>query len=179
MPQENLTNQQEEKTEGRKPPVLPSVNPFQTLKVRKQPYQDLECRTVFRATSMKIDEKTHQTCPVFEEFDLAEEVRKCQDLAGMDYMKRLLATGQAKPEDFYDDGKSGIDTTLFPSTVHEARDKANEANDDLAKIAKALGMTDEGITQKSMEDLLSAKIKELWEKQQAAAQAKAAEGDKQ
>lgn len=172
MPQAQQTKQEEKKI----PPMVAKVNPFQTLKVRHQAYQSLKAQNVVRATSMEIDKETHQTRPVFEEFDLIEEVVKCKDLAGVDYMKRLLLTGQAKPEDFYDDGKSGVDTTVFPSTVHEAREMANQSNEELAKLAKALGATDEGITQKSLEDLLKAKVKELWDEQQAQAKAAASEG---
>lgn len=170
MPQENLTKQEEKTVK------VPLVNPFLTRKVRGQRLLDLGCHPVYRASSMQVDEKTHQTAPVFEEYDLREEIVKCKSLAGVDYMKRLLATGQAKPEDFYDDGKSGLDTTLFPSNVHEAREKANEGNDELAKIAAALGATEEGITQKSLEDLLKAKIKTIWEEQQAQANKITTEG---
>lgn len=176
MQQANLKTDQPNEEKTAKAPL---VNPFLSRKVRGQRLLDLGCHPVYRASSMQVDEKTHQTAPVFEEYDLREEIVKCKSLAGVDYMKRLLATGQAKPEDFYDDGKGGVDTTLFPSTVHEARDKANEANEELAKIASALGATDEGITQKSLEDLLKSKIKQLWEEQQAQAKAAPTAGGEQ
>lgn len=136
----------------------------------------LDNRKAWRIVSADVDKKTLITKPVFEEYDSQEEIQKCKDLCGIEYMKMLLKTGQAKPEDFYDDGKSGVDTTVFPETVHEAKKEAEKLNQEIAKAAKEAGAQEgEKYSSKQLEDLITAEVKKRFEAIQA--QQPKAEGD--
>lgn len=121
----------------------------------------LDNRKAWRITSANIDKKTLCTSPVFEEYDSQEEIQKCKELCGIEYMRMLLKTGQAKAEDFYDDGKSGIDTTVFPESVHEAKKEAEKLNDDLSKLAQEVGAKEgQTYSAEQLEDLLISAVKE-------------------
>lgn len=136
----------------------------------------LDNRKAWRITSATVDKKTLTTSPVFEEYDLQEEVQKCKELCGVEYMKMLLKTGQAKPEDFYDDGNSGFDMNQIPENVHEAKKKSEELKQDIANAAKAAGAVEgENYSAKQLEDLITAEVKRRFDAIQA--QANKSEGE--
>lgn len=121
----------------------------------------LNNRKAWKIVGADVDKKTLSTRPVFEEYDSQEKIQECEKLCGMEYMKMLLKTGQASVEDFYDDGKSGIDTTVFPENVHEAKKKAEELNKEISKIAEEVGAKEgQNYSAEQLEDLLVAAIKE-------------------
>lgn len=135
------------------------INPFC---VNPAPVQQPALDNVFvhRITGTEVDRETLSVKPVYEDVDLVAEIQACKDLAGLDYMKSQLAAGLASPEDFYDNGQSGFDTTVIPETVHEAAKKADAASADIAEIAKAIGIDgDEPLTAAQFEKALTAAVK--------------------
>ena len=168
MPEETVSQKE------RKPVSL--IDPFNRRKHAPEQH-DLGRRPVYKSTKTEIDKDNLTVKPVYEPYDLFELVQQGKTQAGVDYMKHLLATGQAVPEDFYDDGKSGLDTTLMPKTIHDAKAMADKAEEDIKAFAKASGAEDEeGYTQAKLEALVSAKVKEIFDKQQAAAASSKNEG---
>lgn len=122
---------------------------------------------------MHVDKETLIVSPVFSKTSWQEEIDSNVGNCGMELMKKQLRQGAASPEDFYDDGKSGVNTTLIPETVHEARKKSDALNKSLADLALELGLTEEdAITAKALEEKLTAAVKSKYEAEQAAAQAK-------
>ena len=147
---------------------MPYLNPFRTLKVPTVSLPDLHGEKLFRVSRMKLDKKTGTVEPVYEAFDLQPEIDACQELAGVDYMKKLLKTGQATPEDFYDDGKSGIDNTLLPKTVHEAKALADQNNAQIAELCKTIGVPEgETLTGAQLESYLKDYVRKQFEAYQA------------
>lgn len=149
------------------------VNPF--CKVPPQYFDKCDDPLVSRIKTVEVkDAKTLEVAPVFEQVDLMEEVRASSDLAGVDYMKRLLATGQAQPEDFYDDGKSGVDMRMIPETVHDASKASENLKNQISEVAKAAGVPeDEKISGSQLEKYVA----ELVAKQFAAQQSNNKEGE--
>lgn len=128
----------------------------------------LDNRKAWKITSATVDKKTLTTSPVFEEYDAQEKIQECKNLCGVEYMKMLLKTGQAKAEDFYDDGNSGVDMSIIPENVHEAKKQADALNQDIANAAKAVGAAEgEGYSAKQLEDLITAEVKRRFEAIQA------------
>lgn len=132
---------------------------------------------VARVVSMEVDKETLTTSPVFDVFDVDEQIQSCKDLCGMEYMKKLLQSGQVTAEDLQDNAGADIDLTRVPQSPQEALRKANEVNEQIGKLAKAIGC-EEGkkYTAQEIESMLTAAIKGQYDAQQAAAAA-AAGGD--
>lgn len=140
-------------------------------------YTKTDNPTVYRVSGGHVDKETLQYVPEFEAVDLVEEIQACKDLAGVEYMKKLLATGQALPEDFQDDGQGSFDGNVVPPDVHTAKKLADQEAENLQKMAKDCGLK-EGFsyTQEQFEQA----IKEAVDKAVAEVQAKAqikAEGE--
>lgn len=137
----------------------------------------LDNHDVARVVSMEVDKETLTTKPVFNVFNVDEEIQSCKDLCGMEYMKKLLASGQVTAEDLQDNAGADLDLTRMPESPQEALRKANEVNEQIGKLAQAIGC-EEGkkYTAQEIETMLTAAIKQQYEAQQAAAAA-AAGGD--
>lgn len=152
--------------ETKKKPVL--KNPFCHVSAFN-PVVEGEYKA-FRVSTVKMSKSRGSAFPVYEDFDLDAEIESMRNMCGMELMRSLLAQGKAKPEDFYDDGKHGVDTTLFPSSVHEARKLADEQGDELTKLASALGFKPgDTISGELLEKALTAKVREIFLQQQQAA----------
>lgn len=142
-------------------------------------YTKTDNPTVFRVCGGHVDKETFQYVPEFEEVDLMEEIQACKDLAGVEYMKKLLATGQATPEDFQDDGQGSFDGNLVPSDVHTAKKLAEEEAANIQKIAQAVGLKDGfTYTEEQFEEAVKEATAKAVAEVQAKAQAKAEGGSK-
>lgn len=145
------------------------VNPF--CKSPKYHFDKCDDPIVSRVKTVEIKDKdTVLVEPVFEEVDLMAEVRASASLAGVDYMKRLLASGQARPEDFYDDGQHSVDTGLIPATVHDAAKLAEQGEEQFAQLAKELGIPEGekvsgSVLEKYLSDLVAKKFNEMQSKE--------------
>lgn len=147
---------------------LKLVNPF-CLVPNKVFALDLSERKVKRLKEVKVNPDTLETYAVYEDVDLQAEIDARENDCGLEYMRMLLRTGQAKPSDFADDGQHGIDATLIPETVHEAHRLAEENNVQLQELAKALGINEgDVLTQDMIERKLTEKVQALYEAQKAA-----------
>lgn len=146
--------------------VVKLVNPFCVYK----PIADdskVEYKA-YRVKCMEVDKETLTAEPVFEEFDLQAEINARLDDAGFNAMRTLIMTGQAKPEDFYDDGKHGFDNTVLPENIHEARKVADSGASDLAALAQVLGVKEgEELSPQVLETYLSNFIAKKWQEEQA------------
>lgn len=154
------------------------VNPFHCIVPKT-----VECKFDYDdhwyVDHMEKDKETFSVHPVFSKKSWQEEIEANKDNCGMELMRKQLRQGLIKPEDLYDDGKGGVDTTVIPSTVHEARKKADSINKSLADLAQELGLSEEdALTAKALEEKLTAAVKAKYEASQAQAQAKK-EGDAQ
>lgn len=118
--------------------------------------------------TMEVDKDTMLVTPVYDRSSWKEEIIAQKDNCGMELMRRQLRLGLAKPSDFYDDGKSGFDTSVLPETVHDARKNADELNGEIAKIAQAIGLDDtQALTADQLIDKLSAAVKARFDAQAA------------
>lgn len=155
--------------------VVRYTNPF--CKAPKYHLDDCTDPLVSRIKTVEIkDKETINVEPVYEEVDLMAEVRAASSMAGVDYMKKLLASGMARPEDFYDDGKSGIDTTIFPATVHDAAKMAEQGNAELSALAKELGIPEgETVSGSVLEKYLTELVEKKFKEAQASAPKKEGE----
>lgn len=138
----------------------------------------LDNHDVARVVSVDVDKETLTTKPVFDVFNVDEEIQSCKDLCGMEYIKKLLASGQVTAEELQDNAGADIDLTHVPQSPQEALRKANEVNEQLGKLAQAIGC-EEGkkYTAQEIEMMLTNAIKKQYDEQQAAAAAVAAGGD--
>lgn len=129
-----------------------------------------------RVVSMDVDKETLTVVPVFEQYDQQAEIQACKDLCGMEYMKKLLASGQVTAEDLADNAGQEYDLTIIPETPQEALRKANQVNESIGKLAAQIGCEDgKKYTGQEVESMLTAFIKKQYEAQQA----QAAAGDAQ
>lgn len=134
------------------------INPFIRYNRENKPFSD-GSHIVFRSVGSELDKETGTVTPVIEEVDIYQEIQACQNMCGLDLMKTLLAQGKAKPEDFYDDGQSGVDASAIPSTVHEAQALAQQGQQQFAALAKALGIEEgETLNAAQLEKALTAYI---------------------
>lgn len=145
------------------------VNPFfnRTPHI-KQPA--LDNKMLARVVSMEVDPDTLTSKPVFEFVDTEAEIQASKDLCGLDYMKKLLRSGQVTPDELADNGKSNFDATVLPETVHDANGKAQEVNQQIGDLAKAIG-AEEGktYTAREIESMLSAAVAKQYEASKAKA----------
>ena len=122
---------------------------------------------------MHVDKKTLIVSPVFGKTSWQEEIDSNVGNCGMELMKKQLRQGIISPEDLYDDGKGGVNTTVIPETVHEARKNSDALQKSLADLARDLGLSEEdAITAKALEEKLTAAVKSKYEAEVAASQAK-------
>lgn len=66
--------------------------------------------------------------------DIDRQIQECLEDSGFESMKRLIATGQARPLDFADDGKGGKDITNLPDNVNDAYRAALAAKESSDKV---------------------------------------------
>lgn len=160
MPEEVKVTQ-----ETKKKPIL--KNPFCHVSAFN-PILKGELKT-FRVSTVKMSKSRGSAFPVYEPYDLDAEIESMRNMCGMELMRSLLAQGKAKPEDFYDDGQHGVDNTVFPSTVHEARMLAEEQGDQITALAAALGFKPgDKISGDILEKALTSKVREIFLQQQQA-----------
>lgn len=170
----------EKKTEKEvvSPKVL--VNPFFNKRpVVVQP--KLDDPNVYKVVSMEVDHDTLLATPVYEAVDSVKEIQACKDLCGLEYMKKLLASGQVSAEDLADSKPTDVDLTVIPSDVHQAKRAAEAINQDVSKTMTQLGAKDgKAYTKDEVEALIASATKYAYEKAQAEAAEKAsAEGAQQ
>lgn len=154
--------------------VLKLVDPFNIGFVKPNAIEGRNCVT--RCVGSEYDKELGCVVPVFEEVDLVAEIQACRNMCGVELMRTLLSQGKAKPEDFYDDGNSGIDTSVIPGSVHDAAKAAEAGQQQFAALAKALGVEDgEALTAAQLEKALTAYIAKAVSEQTKAADAPASE----
>jgi len=137
---------------------LKLINPFIRYNRENKPFP-AGSHLVSRVTGSEYDKELGSVTPIIEEVDLFEEIQRCKSMCGLDLMKTLLAQGKAKPEDFYDDGHSGIDVSSVPGSVHEAQALAEQGQQQFAALAKALGIEEgETLNAAQLEKALTAYI---------------------
>lgn len=153
------------------------VNPFRNVRPDiKQP--NLDNPNVMKVVSMGVDHDTLVTYPVFEAVDSQKEIQACKELCGLEYMKKLLASGQVTAEELSDSNPSDVDLTTLPENVHEAKRAANAINEEVSKTMTGLGAKDgKAYTKDEVESLIASATKYAYEKAQADAAAKTAEGE--
>lgn len=143
-------------------PFVPNVRIRET-----QPF--ISDGMIKRCTGCHYDEETHSVVVDYEDYNLYQVVQESESQAGLNAMQDLLKRGQAQPEDFYDNGKNGIDTTKIPTDPAVALKLANEEHDKVAALAKALGFEDgDEITMEQFERSLTDRIKAIWQAEQNA-----------
>lgn len=139
------------------------VNPFGRPFTPLAPVDYSTQRFVYRVQTMNVDKDTLMVSPVFDKVDLVEEIQKCKNLCGLEYMKQLLARGLAKPEDFMAKPEDFHDLTQVPQDVHTAARISDMTNEELAKLAKIIGIKEsEELTAELFEDRLKAYIEANW-----------------
>ena len=149
------------------------VNPFFVGKVPAPVAQKDEDPFVIRYKGLEYDEETKGAKPVYEKVNLVEEIQQCKDLCGLEYLKRQLATGQAVPSDFYDDGKGGVDLTTIPADPGAARKAADKINDDMAALCKELGLdASDSVSAAKLEKLVAAEVEKRYQAEIAAKETK-------
>lgn len=123
---------------------------------------------VQRTVSTEVDKETLLVTPVFEMIDSVKEIQSCKDLCGLDYMKKLLASGQVSAEDLQDNANAEFDTTVLPGNVHEAKRMANQTNEQIAQAIKAAGGQEGQVYNAAqIEALISDAVKAAFAKAQA------------
>lgn len=145
------------------------VDPFvPNVRIREiQPF--ISTGIIKRCTGCHYDEEKHEVVVDYEDYNLFEVVQQSASQAGLNAMQDLLKRGQAQPEDFFDTGKNGIDTTKIPTDPAVALKLANEEHDKVAALAKALGFQDgDEITMDQFERSLTERIKAIWQAEQNA-----------
>lgn len=139
------------------------VNPFGAPFVPLAPVDYSSQQYVYRVQTMNVNKDTLAVTPVFEKIDLIEEIQKCKNLCGLEYMKQQLARGLAKPEDFIAKPEDFHDVTQVPQDVHTAARISDMTNDELAKLARIIGIQDsEELTAELFEQRLKAYIQSNW-----------------
>lgn len=123
--------------------------------------------------SLKLDPETGNTSVEVNDYEDEQEIiQNFFDQCGMEGMRKLIASGQARPSDFYDDGKSGGDFTGLPDNVNDAYRKAQEGDSKSTAVLSALGVTvvtdekgniDMAATEKAINDAIDAKFKSIQE----------------
>lgn len=147
------------------------VDPFQVgRKIAIMPGMDLSDAHIMRLVDTKIDHETGQAYPVYDSIDLQQEIDARKHDCGFDLMKKMIATGQATPADFADDGQHGVDFSGIPDSVHDLAKSAQQSSESVASLLAVLGVKDgDVLTQEMLERLLTDKVAEIYKKQQAAA----------
>lgn len=137
------------------------VNPFCRPYVPGKPIGDSDGKYIYRIGKVTVNPETLVVEVEYDKVDSQQEVEACKSLCGVDLMKAKLKAGLVSPEDFYDDGKSGVDTTQIPTDVHTMRRFADMQSDQLAALAKKIGIkVGESVTPQQFEDALIRYIKD-------------------
>lgn len=153
------------------------VNPFCSRR-EGLPSIKLDRRFSQRVISTKVDKENLVAVPVFEKVDTVEEIQACKDQCGLEYMKKLIASGAVDPHELEDNAGAEIDLSEMPQNCHEAKKESNRISEEISKIAKASGLTpDDVLNSKQFEEKLSGLVKAAYEQAVAAQQAKAQEGE--
>lgn len=149
------------------------VNPFRNIRPDiAQP--DLDDPKVARVVSMEVDKDTLMVSPVFEFVDTQKEIEACKELCGLDYMKKLLASGQITAEELQDNAGAEFDATVYPETVHDAKREADQLNAEIGKaISSAGGKEGKVYTAEEVEDLIKSAVAAKFEEAKAAQAAQA------
>lgn len=74
-----------------------------------------------------------------EEVDLVKLTQSYKNECGIEAMKILLASGQASPDDFADDGTGSADLTPYPTNINDAYQAANATKAAAKKSVESLG----------------------------------------
>ena len=149
------------------------VNPFCRDYVPQAELDYSSQGIVYRVQTMKVDPDTLIVSPVFEKVDIQAEIDACRSLCGVEQMQRLLANGLAKPADFAAKPEDFHDMTQIPADVHSAAKLADLRSEQLAKIAKEIGIQEtEELTPELFEQRLKAYIAANWKEPQASPEVK-------
>lgn len=158
-----------EATTGKK---IAYVDPF-FARAKKVKQPALNNKFMQRVVSMDVDKETLSSKPVFEKVDVEAEIQACKDLCGLDYMKKLLASGKVSPQELQDDAGASVDLTKIPATVHEAKAQANAINETVGKVAKSVGAEDGQVyNSREIEAMITSAVAKQFEAQKAAAPTK-------
>lgn len=115
---------------------------------------------------VELDPATGVTQPIISGYeDLTELINSYKASCGMEYVQRLLRTGQLNPADLADDGKHSGDGTLS-TQINVAFQEAQTAKAKGTAIADSLGLGD--VSKMSTEELnaiISQKVAEMFAKQ--------------
>lgn len=132
---------------------------------------DVEPHDTRALYSLKLDPTTGDTTVEVKDYeDQQEVIKQFFDQCGMEGMRKLIAAGQARPSDFYDDGKSGGDFTGLPDNVNDAYRKAQEGDSKSKEVLSSLGVsvvTDEkgnidmAATEEAINKAIDAKFKAI------------------
>lgn len=118
---------------------------------------------------VELDKETGNTKVVVTgEVNIDKEIQERVNDSGFEGMRRLIATGQARPIDFMDDGKHGVDATKMPDNVNDAYRAALAANDESNGVFGKLGVNpvynaDGSINMEATESALTNAIKSAFE----------------
>lgn len=110
------------------------------------------------------------TRPVIKEtIDMPELINSYKDQCGMEYMLRLVQSGQISMASLRDDGTGSGDFT-GPDNINDAYRAAQAAKVQGDQVAKALGI-ENYMDEKDLDALVAKKVAELMEAQKASASA--------
>lgn len=124
----------------------------------------------FHRYGVELIEGTGNTRPVIKEtIDMTELINSYKDQCGMEYMLRLVQTGQISMASLRDDGTGSGDFT-GPDNINDAYRAAQAAKVLGDQVAKALGI-EKYMDEKDLDALVAKKVAELMEAQKAAAPA--------
>lgn len=90
---------------------------------------------------VELDKETGNTVVVSTgEVDIDQEIQQYKDQCGFEGMRKLIATGQARPIDFMDDGQHSGDISGLPDNVNDAYRAAQAASAQGDNLLKNLGV---------------------------------------
>lgn len=135
---------------GRPCKVVPAVVP--------EPQRDFNKVEIL---GVELDKETGETHVVVTGYkDIHKEIQECKDDCGYIGMQKLLATGQALPYDFADDGRHGVDLIGVPDNVHDAYRASLASNQEAKEMLSKLGVTvGEHDTQETIEKKITEAVK--------------------
>lgn len=90
---------------------------------------------------VELDKETGNTVVVSTGVvNIDSEIQQYKDQCGFEGMRKLIATGQARPVDFMDDGNHSGDISGMPDNVHDAYRAAQAAAAQGDNLFKSLGV---------------------------------------
>lgn len=102
-----------------------------------------------------------------DKIDLVELAESYKDQCGLEFMLRQMKLGVVTPESLADDGKHSGDAT-YPTDINDAYRALLEENDKKARLAAALGLKVDELT----EEKITAAIAEINQKKDEAKEVK-------